>query len=79
MWSCDGSVVVAVERVYAATMVVSGCGGEGESSCSVNRSVCDRRNVAIRFGLSLPTPQDWTVFTVRTSPVLRAIFTKLER
>ena len=57
-------------------------GGEGESSCSVNRSDCDRCNVAIRFGLSSPTPHDQTVFTVRTnftSPEGWAIFTKLER
>ena len=52
--------------MYAATMVASGCGGESESSCSVNRSVCDRCNVAIRFELSSPTPQDQTIFTIRT-------------
>ena len=56
-----------VEGVCSAAMVVGGCGGEGESSCNVNRSVCDRCNVAISFGLSLPTPQDQTVFTVRTN------------
>ena len=31
----------------------------------INRSDCDRCNVAIRFGLSTQTPQDRTVFTVR--------------
>ena len=50
----------------SAAMVVGACGGEGESSCSVNRSVCDRCNVATRFGLSSPTRQDQTVFTIWT-------------
>ena len=56
-----------VKGVCSAAMVAGGCGGEGESSCSVNRSVCDRCNVAIRFGLCSPTPQDQTVFTLRTN------------
>ena len=67
MCGCGGGVVVVVERVCVAAMMASGCGGEGESSCSVNRSVYDKCNVAIRFGLSSPTPQDQTVFTVRTN------------
>ena len=64
--ACVAAVVVVVERVCVAAMMASGCGGEGESSCSVNRSVYDKCNVAIRFGLSSPTPQDQTVFAVRT-------------